>query len=109
MTIGLSDATVQAIADVLKKYPQVQQAILHGSRAKGTYKTGSDIDLTLIGDDLTLRVLYRIMDDLDDLLLPYTFDLSIYEHINNEALKQHIARVGVMLYVRDGHISDTVS
>jgi uncharacterized protein len=63
MTIGLSDATVQAIRDVLQRYPQVHQAILYGSRAIGTYKSGSDIDLTL-------KVLYRIMDDLDDLLLP---------------------------------------
>jgi predicted nucleotidyltransferase len=109
MTSGLSDATVQAISDVLRKYPQVHQAILYGSRAKGTYKTGSDIDLTLVGDDLTLKVLYRIMDDLDDLLLPYTFDLSIFEHIDNEALKQHIARVGVMLYVRDNYFSRVVA
>lgn len=57
MTIGLSDATVQAIRDVLRKYPQVHQGILYGSRAKGTYKTGSDIDLTLVGKDLTLKVL----------------------------------------------------
>lgn len=49
------------------------------------------------------------MDDLDDLLLPYTFDLSMFEYIDNEALKQHIARVGVMLYVRNSHISNTVS
>ncbi|GAB4579191.1 MAG: nucleotidyltransferase domain-containing protein [Anaerolineales bacterium] len=101
LRFGLQEATIQKINTVLSRYPQVEQAILYGSRAKGNYKNGSDIDLTLCGgDDLTLNVLYRIMDELDDLLLPYTMDVSIFNDIEDEALIGHIRRVGVKFYVR---------
>lgn len=99
MKFGLKEQTIQKICAVFDRYPQVDRAILYGSRAKGTARTGSDIDLTLVGgEDLTLKVLYRIMDDLDDLLLPYTIDLSIYAQINNPAMREHIQRVGVTFY-----------
>ncbi len=76
---GLKDDTISKIQTVFASYPQVEKVVLYGSRAKGNFKNGSDIDLTLCGgEDLTLRVLYRIMDEIDDLLLPYTFDLSIF-------------------------------
>ncbi len=99
LRFGLKEATIQKICAVLARYPQVKQAILYGSRAKGNYKHGSDIDLTLSGGaDLTLRVLYKIMDELDDLLLPYTIDLSIYANIGDPDVIEHIQRVGVTFY-----------
>lgn len=99
MTHGLSAETVRKIAAVLGSYPQVEKATLYGSRAKGNYKNGSDIDLTLHGGaDLTLHVLYRILNDLDDLLLPYTIDLSIFRQISDPDVLAHIARVGVPFY-----------
>jgi uncharacterized protein len=102
MNYGLNQTTIEKIRAVLRRYPQVEQAVLYGSRAKETAKTGSDIDLTLCGgSDLTLRVLYRIMDDLDDLLLPYTFDLSIFNHIDNPDLLDHIRRIGITVYRQD--------
>ncbi|MBI5586225.1 MAG: nucleotidyltransferase domain-containing protein [Deltaproteobacteria bacterium] len=99
MKYGLPDEAVKKIRTVLGRHPQVQQAILYGSRAKGTHKRGSDIDLTLRGgDDLTLPVLHRIMDELDDLLLPYTIDLSIYANIDDPEVKALIHRVGQVFY-----------
>lgn len=99
MKYGLQDATIQSIWTVLSRYPQVERAILYGSRAKGNHKNGSDIDLTLCGgEDLTLSVLCKIMGELDDLLLPYTFDLSIRSHINDPGLTEHIDRAGVVFY-----------
>lgn len=99
---GLKESTIEKIGAVLAHYPQVEKAVLYGSRAKGNYKHGSDIDLTLYGgEDLTLRVMYRIMDELDDLLLPYTIDLSIANHIDNPDLIEHIQRVGVIFYARE--------
>jgi len=96
---GLQEATIQKICAVLRHYPQVEKAILYGSRAKGNFKNGSDIDLTLRGGaDLTLNVLYKIMDEIDDLLLPYTIDLSIFNHINDQDMIEHIQRVGVAFY-----------
>lgn len=101
LRFGLKETTVRKIKEVLSQYPQVEQAILYGSRAKGDYKNGSDIDLTLCGGaDLTLHVLYRIMDELDDLLLPYTMDVSIFNDIEDEELLGHIRRVGVEFYER---------
>ena len=99
MKYGLKETTIQKICVVLAHYPQVEQAVLYGSRAKDNYKNGSDIDLTLRGGaDLTLRVLYRIMDEVDDLLLPYTIDLSIFDHIGDPDVIAHIQRVGVVFY-----------
>lgn len=101
MKYGLPQSAIQKINDVLSQYPQVDKAILYGSRAKGTYKNGSDIDLTLQGgEDLTLRILYRIMGEVDDLLLPYTIDLSIFSTISDPDVIEHIQRVGVKFYDR---------
>jgi uncharacterized protein len=99
---GLPDDAIKKIRAVLGRHPQVKQAILYGSRAKGTHKKGSDIDLTLCGEaDMTVPVLYRIMDELDDLLLPYTIDLSIYAHIDDPEVMAHIDRVGQVFYEQD--------
>ncbi len=101
MKYGLKETTIQKICAVLARFPQVDKAVLYGSRAKGNYKDGSDIDLTLRGGaDLTLRVLFRIMDELDDLLLPYTIDLSIYANISDPDLIEHIQRVGMIFYAK---------
>jgi predicted nucleotidyltransferase len=101
MKYGLPDSAVQKICGVLRHYPQVESAVLYGSRAKGNYKNGSDIDLTLRGANLTLNVIYRILDDLDDLLLPYTIDLSIFDRISDPDVIEHIQRVGVVFYQKD--------
>ena len=110
MKYGLPDASIQNICAVLARYPQVKQAILYGSRAKGNYKHGSDIDLTLRGGaDLTLRVLYKIMDELDDLLLPYTIDLSIYNDIGDPDVIEHIQRVGVTFHEKGEAVLEPVA
>jgi predicted nucleotidyltransferase len=102
MKYGLKEATIQKICAVFAKFPQVDKAMLYGSRAKGNYKNGSDIDLTLCGDaDLTLDVLYKIMHELDDLLLPYTIDLSIFSDISDPDVVEHIRRLGVTFYEKD--------
>lgn len=109
MKYGLKEATIEKICAILTHYPQVEQAILYGSRAKGNYKHGSDIDLTLCGRaDLTLHVLYRIMDELDDLLLPYTIDLSIFSDINDPDVIDHIQRVGAVFYTRENYVPSLV-
>jgi len=101
MRFGLKNITIRKICAVFDRYPQVEQAILYGSRAKGNFKNGSDIDLTLRGDkELTLNVLYKIIDEIDDLLLPYTIDLSIYDQISDPDVIEHIQRVGVAFYER---------
>lgn len=96
---GLKETTIQKLCGVFAKYPQMSKAVLYGSRAKGNYKNGSDIDLTLHGSaDLTLNVMYKILDEIDDLLLPYTIDLSIYRTLSDPDFRDHIQRVGVTFY-----------
>jgi uncharacterized protein len=97
---GLDDASLCDIRRVLSGFPAVERAILYGSRAKGTHRAGSDIDLTLVGDTLTHQDLLAIELALDDLLLPWKFDISLHHQLTHEALLAHIARVGVTLYAR---------
>ncbi len=95
---GLKDSDINLINSVFENYDCITKAILYGSRAKGNYKNGSDIDLTLTGKDITLTTLLKIENELDDLLLPYKIDLSVYSKINNVDLIAHIKRVGVVFY-----------
>ncbi|MGI8602849.1 MAG: nucleotidyltransferase domain-containing protein [Verrucomicrobiales bacterium] len=97
---GLSEITVQEMRKVLATFPQVDKAVIYGSRAKGNYRNGSDIDLTLFGDELTDRLLSQIYWALDDLLLPYEIDLSLFAHLRHPELIDHIRRVGILLYER---------
>ena len=80
---GLKDYQIEKIQKVFASHPEVEKAILYGSRAKGNYKPASDIDLTMTGPALTFSIQLRIETELDDLLLPYTIDLSILSHISN--------------------------
>ena len=105
MKFGLKETTIEKICAVLAGFPQVEKAVLYGSRAKGNYKNGSDIDLTLHGKYLTLNVLYKIDQEIDNLLLPYTFDLSIFERLSDPDFIDHIHRVGVVFYQRDNRVN----
>ena len=98
MLYGLNKEIVQKINKVFVQYDQIEEIILYGSRAKDTFKPGSDIDLTLKGKKLNLKMLNKIGLDLDDLNLPYTFDISIYNQITNADLIEHIKRVGKVFY-----------
>ncbi|MEO7412546.1 MAG: nucleotidyltransferase domain-containing protein [Opitutaceae bacterium] len=100
MNHGLSATTVDRIQGVLKRYPAVEKALLYGSRAKGNYRPGSDIDLTLCGTGLNFSQLTRINNELDDLLLPYQIDLSLMSFLTHPALLDHIQRVNLVLYER---------
>ena len=109
MKYGLPQSAIQKINAVLSRYPQVEKAILYGSRAKGNYKNGSDIDLTLQGTALSLNIVYKILDDIDELLLPYTIDLSIFKDISDPDVIEHIQRVGVVFYDKSKSIPELAS
>lgn len=98
--IGLPEAAVTAIRQVLASHAEVEAGILYGSRALGRHRPASDIDLTLLGPSISADALARIDADLDDLLLPWMIDLSAYSAIRHPALLHHIQRVGVALYRR---------
>jgi len=98
---GLNPATINSINLTFAKYPQIKKVMLYGSRAKGNYKKGSDIDLSMFGEDLTYKIQLDVFDDLDELLLPYTIDLSVFDYLDNANLRDHIERVGVVFYERE--------
>lgn len=98
MKFGLKEETILKITSVFEKFPQIEKAVLYGSRAKGNFKKGSDIDLTLIGENLDLTLINKIENEIDELLLPYTFDISIYHQLDNSELINHIYRVGKTFY-----------
>ena len=98
MDNGLSKQVINNMCDVFLHYPEIKQVTLYGSRAKGNFKPGSDIDITMKGDGLSLKHLTAVSSELDELLLPYTIDLSIYHQIDNESLIEHIDRVGIPFY-----------
>lgn len=101
MSFGLDERTLQKLRSVFARYEPVEEVIIYGSRAKGTYAPGSDIDLVVKGQNLSLPLLHNINQEIDDLLLPYTVDLSIYDHISHPNLLAHIARVGQVFYRRE--------
>lgn len=100
MDFGLKVNEIEAIRSVFSKYQGIEKVILYGSRAKGNFKSNSDIDLTFVGENLNLSILNQIEFELDDLLLPYKLDLSLFKQISNPDLVEHINRVGVVFYKR---------
>ena len=101
MKFGLREETIKKINSVFEKIPEMQEAIIYGSRAKGNYRIGSDIDLTLKGTNLTSDILSQIADEIDELNTPYLFDISIFERLNAPDLEEHINRVGKIFYSRN--------
>jgi len=97
---GLPWHAIEKLRAVFQSFAQVERVILYGSRAKGTYRMGSDIDLTVEGEGLSLQQLLAMESQIDELLLPWMVDLSLKDRIDNPALLDHIARVGVTFYER---------
>lgn len=98
MTVtGLSQSELDLIRGVLKRYPAVSGAILFGSRAKGTARPSSDVDLALEGTPNALQA-EAIASDLDELPLPYRFDVVALTTVKSTDLRAHIERVGLRIY-----------
>ncbi len=95
---GLTDRDMNTLRDILSKYPAVQKICVFGSRAKGIYKPGSDIDLAVMNDGVTESDISRMQSDFADSSLPYRVDLINYPTLKHPELKNHIDRVGVPIY-----------
>lgn len=98
MKYGLDDTEWDCLQKTFARYPAIKQVILYGSRAKGNYKPFSDVDITLVGEQLTRSELNSLTLDIDDLLLPYQFDVSIFHKLTNPDLVDHIKRIGIVVY-----------
>jgi predicted nucleotidyltransferase len=97
---GIPESDLDALLSELKKNSEINEIILFGSRAKGTFRNGSDIDIALKGRNLKLNDILDAISTVDKLLLPYKLDLIIYTRIKEPALIEHINRVGIILFKR---------
>lgn len=95
---GLPLAAVHKILAIFDNYPEIDKVWIYGSRAMGTYRSASDIDLCIESLSLTLRQLLSIENQLDDLLLPWKVDLSLKKSIDNSELLAHINQYGQQFY-----------
>lgn len=98
---GLPQRTIDIIRRILAEVPEVEKAVIFGSRAKGTYRPGSDIDLALFGPWLDLDTLGRIAGQLDESPIPYQVGLCLFDAIDHPGLREHIERVGKVFYQRE--------
>lgn len=95
---GLSDNKINKINSVFQQYPEINEVLIFGSRAKGNFRDNSDIDLAIKSNKISLSVLQQIEIKLEELYIPNYFDLVIYEKIENQELIDHIDRVGKKIY-----------
>ncbi|MDP2570788.1 HsdR family type I site-specific deoxyribonuclease [Vibrio penaeicida] len=96
---GLPTQLISQIQTIAAHYPEVEAVVLYGSRAKGSYREGSDIDLTLKTNDKERKnLLLSISNQLEELDFPYQLDISLFRHLDNPSLIDHIERVGIELY-----------
>ena len=100
MQFGLKQNVIDLIREQLELNPKIEEVVLYGSRAKGNYRPGSDIDLTLKGEELSVKDLISLENQMEDLPIPFKFDISLYHRITNPDLLDHIQRVGILFYKR---------
>ena len=99
---GLPLKTIKELEAVFSQIPAIEKVIIYGSRAMKTHRVNSDIDLTIVAPSLDSAELSQIEVTIDDLLLPYTIDLSLFHNIENPDLVEHIKQVGLDFYKRKG-------
>lgn len=98
---GLSNDILAMLKMTFKKYAGIEQVKLYGSRAKGTFKERSDIDLVAYGKALDRFVVSQVLLDLDDSDIPYMIDFQDFNELKNSQLIEHIERVGQVIYSRE--------
>jgi len=98
---GLLQPDLDIVLSVLGEFPNVKEAIIFGSRAKGNFRNGSDVDIALKGENINLEIVTNISYRLNkETILPYKFDVLDYQNINNSKLTEHINRKGISFYIR---------
>ena len=101
MKFGLTEKTINKINSIFEKIPEIDEVIIYGSRAKGNFREGSDIDITLKGNALSSKSLSKINQEIDELNTPYLFDISIFHKLESQELIEHINRVGQTFYIKN--------
>lgn len=99
---GLLEREIVYINKALEKFEEIEKAIIFGSRAMGNYKKGSDVDIAIIGEKVTNKIIFKLDDYLNEVYpLPYFFDIINYNSLKNEKLIEHIDNEGKVIYVKN--------
>ena len=98
MSFGLDEKTLSQLRDYFSRHPKIEQVKIYGSRAMNSHEKGSDIDLAIYTKKGTKDLTSKILIDLDELSTPYKFDVTDYRHITYRPLKEHIDRVGKVIF-----------
>lgn len=98
---GLTDRDISTLTEILRKHTTVADVVVFGSRAKGTFKPGSDIDLAVMNDGVNDAEILNIKNDLEESSLPYLVDILNYPKIKTPDLISHITRVGISFYKKE--------
>ena len=97
---GMTNDELELLCSLFARQREIERVILYGSRARGTHKPFSDVDITLLGVGLTRSHLSRLMAEIDESSLPYFFDISLFAKLTNPDLIEQIEQTGVVLYKR---------
>lgn len=95
---GLSERTIRELNNIFKNYPDIQEVFIFGSRAKGNFKIGSDIDLAIMNTGLNTKTITHALADCSESSLPVAVDLVDFHSLTNQELIEHILRVGEPFY-----------
>jgi predicted nucleotidyltransferase len=102
MEFGLRQLDLDQIVHILQKFSAVEKALIFGSRAKGNYKKGSDVDIAVMGRCVDHQVVAALSFQLnEESLLPYFFDIVHFDKVKEKELIEHIKRVGKCIYERE--------
>lgn len=98
---GISDKTYSKLLDTFSRFPEIKEVFIFGSRAKGSYKNGSDIDLAVKGENISPGLILKLKGLFNERLsIPYKVDVIGYDYLTHLGLKEHIQRIGRVIYFR---------
>jgi predicted nucleotidyltransferase len=98
---GLEEWEQLIIIQAIQRFSSIDVVRLYGSRAKGNYRRGSDVDLAIQGEQLSPEICAALHDVLEEETpLPYFFDVTDLNRLQYDGLREHIERVGKTLYSR---------
>ena len=98
---GITSKSYNIIINTLINFPEVEKTVIFGSRAMENYKKGSDIDIAILGNNVTTETALNLSAILNEkTLIPYYFDIVCYKSLTNNDLKKHIDKYGKVLYTK---------
>ena len=102
MNFGLRDEDLSNIIITIQQFSEIEKAAIFGSRAKGNFNPGSDVDIAIWGNDISFSTISRLHAILEEESpMPYFFDIVDYSHLNHIELKSHIDRAGIVFFTRE--------